>query len=82
VSDDPRLTCPSPLLDGAKISNVGLVFPPLPPLLDGGTWVWMCWRMSPSVRNGGGHNGHSETDEYVVRWGRKSTLGWCLSACV
>jgi hypothetical protein len=37
VSDDPRLACPSPLLDGARISNAGW-------------WARMCWRMSPSVR--------------------------------
>jgi environmental stress-induced protein Ves len=42
----------------------------------------MCWRMSPSARNGGGHNGHGETGEYAVRRGCKSTFGWRLSVCV
>jgi hypothetical protein len=35
-----------------------------------------------ATRSGAGHNGHGETGEYAVRRWRKSTIGWCLSACV
>jgi hypothetical protein len=54
--------------------------------VDGVRW----WYVGPDVledvtistRNDGGHNGHSETGEYAIRWGHKSTFGCRLSACV
>jgi hypothetical protein len=84
LTDDPGLACPSPLLDGASISNVGWCFhrcrhsPPRLPVDDIGWWyvgLDVLEDVTISPRSGGGHNDHGETGEYVVRRGSKSTFG-------